>query len=228
MQTLSGSDNGFGGDLRYGETGSGAGLRGADKICAEVAETSLPGAGGGPWRAFLSTTMGSQADDGPVHAALRIGDGPWYDRLGRMVASNLDQLLLDRPGDAASGIKNDLPNEKGIPNHNDGQPSCLGYACPDNHDVLTGTGKDGRLYRNDSLYTCSDWTSSEPAGVPWVGHSWPGQSSGTSWLSVHNAAGCSPGINLMEEGAAQPGSHSVGAGGGYGAIYCFLSAVVRL
>ncbi|MGC4069702.1 MAG: hypothetical protein QM784_34595 [Polyangiaceae bacterium] len=28
---LSGSTNGFGGDLRYGETGSGAGLRGADK-----------------------------------------------------------------------------------------------------------------------------------------------------------------------------------------------------
>src|SRR5690242_11683854 len=38
MQALSGSQAGFGGDLRYGETGPGAGLRGADKICAAIAE----------------------------------------------------------------------------------------------------------------------------------------------------------------------------------------------
>jgi len=37
--------DGFGGDLRYGETGAGAGLRGADKICATLAEASMPGAG---------------------------------------------------------------------------------------------------------------------------------------------------------------------------------------
>ena len=42
MRELSGSQDGFGGDLRYGEAD---GLTGADKICREIAESSLPGAG---------------------------------------------------------------------------------------------------------------------------------------------------------------------------------------
>src|SRR5690349_20801870 len=53
MQELSGSEDGFGGDLRFGETGAGAGLRGADKICTTIAEQSLPG-NAKTWRAFLS------------------------------------------------------------------------------------------------------------------------------------------------------------------------------
>jgi hypothetical protein len=66
--------DGFGGDLRYGETGAGAGLRGADKICATLAEASMTGAGAKGWRAFLSAS-----DDGtgqPVNAIDRIGTGP--------------------------------------------------------------------------------------------------------------------------------------------------------
>jgi hypothetical protein len=38
LRKLSKSQSGFGGDLTYGETGEGAGLRGADKICAENGE----------------------------------------------------------------------------------------------------------------------------------------------------------------------------------------------
>src|SRR6188768_1039206 len=52
MQRLSGSLQGFGGDLRFGESGAGAGLRGADKICATIAESSLAGASRRTWRAF--------------------------------------------------------------------------------------------------------------------------------------------------------------------------------
>src|SRR5688572_16941556 len=52
LRELSGSQNGFGGDLSYGETGAGAGLRGADKLCAAIAERSMPGASAKPWRAF--------------------------------------------------------------------------------------------------------------------------------------------------------------------------------
>src|SRR4029077_16905154 len=72
MRDLSGSQDGFGGDLRYGETGEGAGLRGADKICAAIADRSMPGASAKQWRAFLSTVAG------PVHAKDRVGSGPWY------------------------------------------------------------------------------------------------------------------------------------------------------
>jgi hypothetical protein len=40
MRRLSKSQNGFGGDLRYGEA---TGIAGADKICTEIAEFSLKG-----------------------------------------------------------------------------------------------------------------------------------------------------------------------------------------
>jgi hypothetical protein len=169
MQELSADPNGFGGDLRFGETGEGAGLRGADKICATIAKTSLAEAEQKTWRAFLSTTRGGP-DGGPVHAADRIGEGPWYDRLGRLVANTKAELIQTRPETADPAIKSDLPNEDGVPNHN---PDGTGEV--DNHDVLTGTNSEGRLYRDDPRVTCDDWTKSEPdpADSPRVGHSWP-------------------------------------------------------
>src|SRR5262245_40454637 len=49
MQRLSGSQAGFGGDLRFGKAD---GLSGADEICRQIAEGSMPGAGAKGWRAF--------------------------------------------------------------------------------------------------------------------------------------------------------------------------------
>jgi hypothetical protein len=199
VRAISGSADGLGGDLRFGETGEGAGLRGADKICAAVAEKGIAGAGTKTWRAFLSTTT--------VHAKDRIGSGPWYDASGRQVASNLTQLLMDRPADADLAIKNDLPNEHGIPNKTDGS---------NNHAVLTGTGPDGMLYTGatpTSDSTCNDWTSKEPSGHPWCGHSWPRTGSGTNWMSSAAVSGCAP--------CTGTGSACVGSTGGYGAFYCF-------
>jgi hypothetical protein len=169
MQELSGSQNGFGGDLRFGETGDGAGLRGADKICSTLAERSMPGAGAKTWRAFLSATRGGEGG-GPVHAADRIGEGPWFDRLGRLLAENKTDLIMQRPANADPEIKNDFPNEDGVPNHN---PDGTGEV--DNHDFLTGSNAMGQLYRDDPRVTCDDWTKSEPdpEDAPRVGHSWP-------------------------------------------------------
>ena len=218
MRDLSGSQDGFGGDLRFGEVGEGAGLRGADKICTAVAERSMPGSGVKPWRAFLSTTAG------PVHAIDRVGDGPWYDRLGRLVAPNKADLARTRPVGGDPEIADDLPNEHGIPNHHDGAPDCRGNACPDNHDVLTGTGPSGMLYMNDPQYTCDDWTSSMMSGRPWCGNSWPHVTASrgkTGWMSELWEGGCAPGVNLMEMGGPNPSVRTVGTGGGYGAIYCF-------
>lgn len=215
MRRLSLSQDGFGGDLRYGEP---TGLAGADKICAEVAEMALPGAGAKPWRAFLSVTAGGP-NGGPVHAIERVGDGPWYDRLGRLVAANKADLLHPRPRGADPAIVNDLPNEHGIPNHKDGAPGCIDFWCPDNHDVLTGTNELGRLYSTNPDSTCNDWTSAEPRGRPWCGHSWPREMSGVNWMSSLAEGGCAPGVNLIERGGAR--MPTVGAGGGYGGIYCF-------
>jgi hypothetical protein len=206
VRAIAGNPAGLGGDLRHGETGDGAGLRGADKICAEVAQMAMTGAGAKTWRAFLSATTGG-AGGGPVHAKDRIGAGPWYDANGRLVASNLTQLVMKRPGDADLAIRNDLPNEHGIPNHADGS---------NNHAVLTGTGADGMLFTTATPVTdstCNDWTSKEPSGSPWCGHSWPRAGSGVNWMSSSAVTGCAPCVGT--------GTDCVGSTGGYGAFYCF-------
>lgn len=215
MQRLSGSLEGFGGDLRFGEVGLNAGLRGADKICTTIATQSLPSAGHKTWRAFLSTSS--------EHARDRIGQGPWHDRRGRLVAESLDDLLQMRPRGAEQTIANDLPNEHGVPNRN---PSGTGRV--DNHDVLTGSSADGTLYGEASESTCDDWTSRAPSGRPRIGHSWPRDtvSIGTNhalrhWISAHDAGGCAPGFTLVELGPPDANNPTVGASGGYGGIYCF-------
>ena len=240
MRELSGSQNGFGGDLRFGETGDSAGLRGADKICTRIAEKSMPGSGAKQWRAFLSTTTGG-ANGGPVHAIDRVGQGPWYDRLGRIVANTRNDLIAERPTGADPAIIDDLPNEDGVPNH---QPDPT-QGQVDNHDFLTGSNEQGQLFNTNRGYTCNDWTSAVGStGTPRCGHSWPrrggpaggfggaGPAGGfggaggafgnmAHWISALNEAGCAPGVNLIEMGPPNPANPTVGSGGGYGGIYCF-------
>ncbi|KYF61835.1 hypothetical protein BE11_23125 [Sorangium cellulosum] len=223
MRELSGSQDGFGGDLRFGETGQGAGLRGADKICATIAEKSMPGAGSKGWRAFLSAAAGE--DGKQVDAIDRIGEGPWYDRLGRLVANNKGELIGERPSGADEAIGDNLPNEDGVPNHQP-EPS---QPEVDNHDTMTGSNQQGRL--SGPTATCNDWTSASgdrSSGKPRVGHSWPRNFGGgggdfnmAHWISAHEAPGCSPSVNLVDAGGPAPGATGVGSGGGYGGIYCF-------
>jgi len=212
MRTLSKSQNGFGGDLRYGETGEGAGLRGADKICAAAAELGMPGASAKQWRAFLSTSS--------VDAKSRIGEGPWYDRTGRLIAENLTALLKERPEGAEAIIRDDLPNENGAPN----RAASAEGSDDDNHDVVTGTNAQGAY---DGTSTCEDWTSTntpssgERQNGPRVGHSWPAMS-GRNWMAAHRAPGCAPSVALRQTGGGS--GTGIGNGGGYGGIYCFALA----
>lgn len=225
LQELSNNPEGFGGDLRFGETGPGAGLRGADKICAAIAEKSMPGAGQKPWRAFLSAVADENGQQ--VNAKDRIGEGPWYDRLGRLLAANKTDLLTERPTGADPTIINDFPNEDGVPNH---QPD-PNQGQVDNHDMLTGSNAQGMLFGPTA--TCLDWTGGAgdlaTEGRPRVGHSWPrfgpkppgGDGSMANWMSSLNESGCAPGVNLIEMGPPIPGEVTVGSGGGYGGFYCF-------
>jgi hypothetical protein len=167
ITALANNTNGFGGDLRFGETGPGAGLRGADKICATVAERSMAGSSAKQWRAFLSVTADENGHQ--VDAIDRVGEGPWYDRIGRTVALTKADLLGERPANIGTAIQFDLPNEDGVPNHN---PDKTGEV--DNHDMLTGSNARGQLY--SATATCKDWTVADGAatnGQPRVGHSWP-------------------------------------------------------
>jgi hypothetical protein len=196
MRAQSGSQEGFGGDL--------GGLAGADAICQRAAADV--GFGHKTWRAFLSVHNGGS----PIHAIDRIGDGPWYDRQGRLIARDRAGLLQTRPaGDAA--VINDLPDETGAGLRSFG----------DTHDVLTGSNAMGRLDGSSAAATCQDWTSAIGPGSEnqvRCGHSWPAMS-GTNWITAHRVRGCAPGVNLIQNG---PGTgDTVGAGGGWGGIYCF-------
>lgn len=203
MKRLSGSDLGFGGDLRYGQSD---GLTGADKICATIAETSMTGAGAKGWKAFISTST--------INAIDRITyDGPFYDRRGRVVATSKAGLISgDRPAGADSAIANDLPNEDGVANHApDGTQV-------DNHDVLTGSTNKGVK----TGFWCSDWTNSSSTGNIQIGHSWPAH--GNNWLQAHTVSGCKPGVTFLTNSNAESGANgTVGSMGGYGGIYCLAS-----
>lgn len=210
LQRLSKDPLGFGGDLRYGQA---HGLTGADKICSELAESSQRGSSRKTWRAFLSAVRGPDGEQ--VNAIDRIGEGPWYDRTGRIVARNPAALLHDRPQGADPEIIDDLPNEYGIPNH---APD-PGSDPVDNHHMLTGTDDDGTLHNEEA--TCADWSSTaRSAGQPRVGFAWPSDTR-RSWLSQMDEAGCLRGVNVDQEVSPDPDNPTVGSGGGYGGFYCF-------
>jgi hypothetical protein len=204
MRRLSGSELGFGGDLRFGQE---TGLAGADAICQVIA-TDV-GAGSKTWRAFLSATTGT--DGTPVDAINRIGDGPWFDRKGRLVAEDVSGLVADRPiGDPAT--VNDLPDETGE------RTSPLGTTA----DVLTGSNKLGLLHQDAGgmpKNTCNDWTDATLQDVfVMSGHAW--LSGGVeNWIAAHAQRSCVPGVNLASTGVTD--GSSIGAGGGWGGIYCF-------
>jgi hypothetical protein len=215
LQELSGSQNGFGGDLRFGKTGTGAGLKGADSICECIAEKSMPGSSVKVWRAFLSVS--SDENGRQVNAIDRIGEGPWYDRVGRLLAPTLADLLNTRPQNGDPAIQNDLPNENGIPNH---YPDPNGPA-EDNHHFITGSGTDGKLYSAAS--NCDNWTSVSAGGRPRCGFAWPREGGGggfgdaANWISGIDAASCKAGVQVTTQNT---GDH-IGSAGGYGGFYCF-------
>ncbi len=175
---------GNGGDL--------GGLEGADAHCQSLAEVA--GAGDRTWRAYLST----EADDARGDSARsRIGIGPWYNALGELIASDLDQLhlspnivkrtALDENGNLVNG-RGDTPNE---------------------HDILTGTQADGTAFFPDDVdHTCSNWTSSGE-GSAQVGHHDRHGGGNTSWNAAHPTRGCS--------------QEALQGTGGAGLFYCFAA-----
>jgi hypothetical protein len=204
MQRLSGSPNGFGGDLRFGMTN---GIEGADKICQTIAEGE--GVSDKTWRAFLSAVRGPGGTQ--VDAIDRIGEGPWYDRKGRLIAANKQGLTVERPlGDPAA--VNDLPDETGEGTMRIGT----------SYEVVTGSTTQGTLYNlTDARSTCMDWTDASLESVAViVGHTWPFGGGGSShWISAHPERTCIAGVNLISNGVSD--GSSIGAGGGWGGFYCF-------
>lgn len=169
------------------------GLEGADAHCSQLAESA--GSSGRTWRAYLSTQKEGKRG---VSARSRIGDGPWYNANGELIATDLDQLhilpniyartAVDENGNRIKG-RGDRPNE---------------------HDILTGTQADGTAFFpwQEGDYTCSNWTSNGE-GSAMVGHHDRHGGGNTSWNAAHKSRGCS--------------AEALRSTGGNAYFYCFAA-----
>ena len=105
------------------------GLAGADAHCQKLA--SAVGAGNRTWRAYLSTGF-IPPSTAAVHARNRIGNGPWFNQKGVLIASNVAELHSDKN----NVNKETALSEKGtLANDRSKQTS--------QHDMLMGTRPDG-------------------------------------------------------------------------------------
>ena len=173
------------------------GLAGADAHCQMLAQAA--GRGGVKWVAYLSTQ-----GPGAVNARDRIGNGPWYNARGGMIAANQAELHGDTIEQARLGNrlnKNNGRDEKGELIKGVGD-------MPNQHDILTGSTPDGRAFTDGMDHTCSNYTSNaDGKGSVQLGHHDKTGGPNGSWNSVHASRGCS-----------QPNLISTG-GNGY--LYCF-------
>lgn len=151
------------------------GLAGADAHCTKLAEAA--GSTGKTWQAYLSTQEEGKRG---ISARDRIGEGPWHNAKGELIASNLDVLHLN-----PNIIKSTALDESGNLVNGRGDK-------PNQHDILTGTMADGTAYfpRETEDRTCSNWSSSGE-GSATVGHHDRHGGGNTSWNSAHNSRGCS-------------------------------------
>jgi hypothetical protein len=178
------------------------GLAGADAHCQKLAATA--GAQDRTWRAYLSIEATNAAPS--IDARDRIGDGPWYNVAGAMVAANVNELHENNNLTKASVL-----TEGGATVNGRGD-------SPNRHDILTGSGLNGTAPDEastsdtapDADFSCANWTSSG-AGSALVGHHdrTGGGANPTSWNSAHGTRGCSQ-ANLRGTG-------------GDGLFYCFAA-----
>jgi hypothetical protein len=177
------------------------GLAGADARCAQLAQAA--GSSGKTWRAYLST-QGA----GAVNARDRIGNGPWQNSKGVVVAKSVDDLHSD----SNNLTKQTALNEKGEVINGRGD-------TPNRHDVLTGSTPDGRSIAGDADRTCGNWTKSSGAGAAMLGHSdrtgLDESAPAKSWNSSHPSRGPQ---SAPTEGCSQDALKGTG---GDGLFYCF-------
>jgi hypothetical protein len=173
------------------------GLEGADRHCQQLADAV--GAGGRTWRAYLSTqaVSGEPATD----ARDRIGEGPWQNAEGVVIAGDLEQLHGD----------NNLSKETGLTEQ--GQLVNGRGDTPNRHDILTGSQPDGTAFAEGEDRTCGNWTSSGE-GAAMVGHhdrmGLRDDAPSRSWNSSHpSRGGCS--------------QEALRGTGGDGLFYCFAA-----
>jgi hypothetical protein len=197
------AQQGAAGEMTFFLTGVGpgngadlGGLAGADRYCQQRAEAA--GAGGRTWRAYLS----AQGSDGQaaVSARDRIGQGPWQNAKGVVIAQDLDQLHGDNnlSKETALTEQGEVVNGRGD--------------TPNRHDILTGSQPDGTAFAPGEDRSCGNWTLSGAEGAAMVGHhdrqGLRDDAASKSWNSSHpTRGGCS--------------QEALRGTGGDGLFYCF-------
>jgi hypothetical protein len=184
------------------QDGNLGGLEGADQICDDLA--TAVGSGNRTWRAYLSAENGGD----PIHARDRIGNGPWENAMGELLAEDLDALH----DPALVGDPELFIDENGV--RINGQWNA---AEVNEHDIMTGSDSNGMLLMvADMTTTCEDWTSNSMAPGPQVGHTdgmGPMMDTSmarfTSWNGGHASRGCSSDLLAMS--------------GSTGRLYCFAA-----
>lgn len=178
-----------------GDGGNLGGLAGADAHCQALAEKA--GSEGRVWRAYLSTQATKKSP--AVDAHDRIGEGPWANAKGVVMAANLDDLMYNN---ANLNYENSLDENGNTVNSGAYEDS------PNRHDVLTGTTLAGTAPEGDEDLTCGNWTSNSE-GKALVGHHdrFRRTTPGSPWNSAHPSRGCS--------------QENLQASGGDGLFYCF-------
>lgn len=189
---LTSAGPGKGGDL--------GGLAGADAHCGKLAQDA--GTTGKTWHAYLST-QGA----GAVNARDRIGNGPWQNAKGVVVAKSVDDLHSD----SNNMTKQTAISEKGEVINGRGDQ-------PNRHDVLTGSTADGKAFPAEKDMTCKNWTSSTD-GAAMVGHhdrqGLRDDAPSKSWNSSHPSRG------PQGSTGAGCGQADLRGTGGDGLLYCF-------
>ena len=197
LLALVGAEASFAQDMTFfitsegpGNGGDLGGIEGADAHCQALAEAA--GAGGKTWVAYLGTEL---EDGRGVDARSRIGDGPWHNAAGELIAEDIDQLHL-----GPNIVRSTALDEDGN--------RVLGRGDETNrHDILTGAMADGTaFFPDDDDHTCNNWTSSGD-GSAMVGHFDRQGGGNTSWNAAHQSRSCS--------------QADLRATGGDGLLYCF-------
>jgi hypothetical protein len=135
-----------------------------------------------------------------VNARDRIGNGPWQNASGVVIARSVADL--HSPANAMTKQTN--VNERGQVVNGRGD-------TPNEHDVLTGSQADGTAFAAGQDRTCRNWTYSGGEGSAMVGHhdriGLDESDAAKSWNTSHPSRGCSQ-DNLRSSGGA-------------GLFYCF-------
>ena len=177
------------------------GVEGADAHCLTLA--TRHGAGGKTWRAYLSTQ--EAAGKPAINARDRIGNGPWQNFKGTVVATSVDDLHSDN---------NKLSFDNSVSERGFIIPG-VGFA-PNRHDVLTGSTPEGRAFPAAEDRTCRNWSSSTQ-GAAMVGHidrkGLRDDVASRSWNSSHPSRGPDGGCSQSD----------LRGTGGDGLFYCFAT-----